>query len=102
MGLISKIFKNFNQTFLNQDKLALANEYSAYVQAYSNNSDDLAQNNQVLSNTKAFIVNASFSQTLSSTAQSSFTAKPLHVMMLGLRGFPNEIGRASCRERVCT
>lgn len=92
MGLFSKLFKNFTRYFLNQNDLKPAHYHHAYEQAYTKISDELMGSNQLSTNSKAFIVNASFSQILSSTAETTLTAKPLHVMMLGLRGFPNVQG----------
>ena len=97
MGSFLELFKNVNRLFLSEHKLALSNQYNAYVQAYNESSDSLSRDNQVSLNTKAFIVNTSFSQTFTSaaqlsTAQPATTTKPMHVMMLGLRGFPNVQG----------
>ena len=96
MGLFLELFKNVNQHFTKRQALALSNQYDAYMQAYSQSSSALSHNNQASHNTKAFITNASFSQSFTSAdgwaAEPTVITKPMHVMMLGLRGFPNVEG----------
>ena len=96
MGLFSEFFKNVNLHFIKQQQGALNSQYDAYEQAYSQSSSALSHNNHVSHNTKAFITNASFSQSFTSAdgwaSEPIITTKPMHVMMLGLRGFPNVEG----------
>ena len=102
MGLFSEFFKNLNQHFIKQQQGALNSQYDAYEQAYSQSNSALSHNNHVShnthisDNTKAFITNSSFSQSFTSAdgwaAEPIVTTKPMHVMMLGLRGFPNVEG----------
>ena len=96
MGLFLELFKSVNQHFVKQQQVALSNQYDAYVQAYSQSTSASPHNNLVSQNTKAFITNASFSQNFATAdgwaAESAVITKPMHVMMLGLRGFPNVEG----------
>ena len=94
MDLILKLFKDKIQQFFElHPPLTLQHNY--FVQSYSALSKVLLPNSEAAQN-KAFITNASFSQNFTSTfgrsANSIITTKPMHVMMLGLRGFPNVQG----------
>ena len=96
MGLFSEFFKNVNLHFVKQQQTVLNNQFESYVQAYSQFNGSLAPKNDASPNTKAFITNASFSQSFTSAdgwvAEPTVITKPMHVMMLGLRGFPNVEG----------
>jgi glycosyltransferase involved in cell wall biosynthesis len=96
MGLFVELFKNINQHFVKQHQVSLSNQYDAYVQAYSQSSSASLHNNLATQNTKAFITNTSFSQNFTTAdgwaAEPTVVTKPMHVMMLGLRGFPNVEG----------
>ena len=96
MGLFLDFFKNVNHHFVKQQQSVLNNQFKSYVQTYSQFNGSLAPKNDTSANTKAFITNASFSKSFTSAdgwaAESVATTKPMHVMMLGLRGFPNVEG----------
>ena len=96
MGLFLEFFENINQHFIKRQQRLLNSQYDSYAQALSQPSSPLSHNNRISSNSKAFITNASFSQSFTSAdgwaAEPAVTRKPMHVMMLGLRGFPNVEG----------
>jgi glycosyltransferase involved in cell wall biosynthesis len=95
------LFKRINirffshQQLLKQQHLAYANEYAAYVES-NNQSKQNSKDSFAPQNINAFITNASFTQNLTSAdgwvAEPTVVTKPMHVMMLGLRGFPNVQG----------
>lgn len=94
MGLFLDFFKNVNHYFKKQQQAAFVNQFNTYIQTY--NQSDTANVNQSIQNTKAFITNTSFSQHFTGAdgwaAEPTVITKPMHVMMLGLRGFPNVEG----------
>lgn len=96
MGLFLKLIKNLNQHFIKQQLLSLGFKYDANIQAYSQADRALPINKYVSNNATAFITNSNFGQNFTTAdgwaAAPAVTAKPMHVIMLGLRGFPNVEG----------